>query len=495
MDSDLLATVALVLTRARVAAPPQEVALRLNGFIDRSADWTLETATSAGFVHLLDRLARREWPGVGVEFRKMRYQYGVLNATKKGDLRALQWWASSYLTDTPMPLNTPMVFARAAQNGHVHILDWLKVNGLLPSNRFDAIPTYTSHPSVVHWFDDQQALVVDLSLAARTGDLAFLRYIHERPHPRKEIVNWHKVPYLAALHGHLELVQWVHANRSSEFNAEALKGAVIGGHVAIAQWVYSKWKFDLPNHLRADAVNLEMATWLKNDFEWPSTSAYVAYVNNAIVDATRLGKLDVLKLLAQDHSLIVSGEQAMVQAADNGHLVILKWLYGRGVQVNSSAINAAIQSGHLQVVQWMHKHYSGEWTEHETSSGVYFGRLEVLEWLHSCGIARFNQQTMKIAAKFGHRAIVAWIHAHIDRSAWWSGDEIHIAVSEGRLEVVQWLYENDQDRDIFMTFVVTEGGRSLKLVSGSKSEPFDIHLAMRRGFFALVEWLFLHSQG
>lgn len=497
MDSDLLTSVALVLKRARVTALPVEVVLRLDGFIDQSANWTLETATNAGFVHLLHRLARREWPGVGVEFRKLRYQYGVLNATNNGDLSALKWWASSYLTETPMPLNTAMIFARAAQNGHVHILDWLKVRGLLPSNRFDANPPYTSHPSVVYWIDEQQAMVVDLSLAARTGDLVFLRWIHERPHPRKEVVNWHKVPYLAAVHGHLKLVQWIYENRSSEFGAEVLKGAVVGGHVAIARWVYAKWKFDLPNHLQADDINIEMVTWLKNKFEWPSTSAYVAYVNNAIIDAARLGKLDVLKLLAQDHSLIVSGGQAMERAAGNGHLDIVRSLHGQGVAVNSSAINATIQSGHLQVVKYLHKHYSGEWTEHETYSSVYFGRLEVLKWLYSCGIARFNPQTMKIAAKFGHRAIVAWIHSHTARPVWYSGDEVHLAVSEGRLDVVKWLYENDQDRDIFMAFVVSlsDGRRTLKLVSGNKSEPFDIHLAMRRGFFALVEWLFLHSQG
>lgn len=488
MDDLLLTSVALPLKGA--AAVPLEVGLRIDGLLDHSAGWTLETASDAGFEHLLSRLARREWRGVDIQFRKMRRQNGLLTASKNGDLNALKWWASSYLGVSSPPLDQALVFKQAAENGHAHILEWLKDQGSLPSDANTCIQT--AHPSAVYWlFEHQLAMVIDPSLAARTGDLAFLRWIHDKPQLRKDVVNWHKwhtISYLAALRGHLELVQWIYSSRTTNFTPETLKGAVEGGHVAIAQWAYSKMKFDLSCDLHVVDTSVDMVQWLKNEFEWTSASAYEAYANKTFVDAARLGKLDVLEFLGEEEYLRAFGDQAMLRSVENGHLHVVQWLYERNVGVYEASIISAIQHGRLEVLKWMHERYSGEWPSSATIFAMFHGHLEVLQWLHGQGFATFNAETMRMASHYGSVSILEWLHSSVYRSEWWTVNDLEFALKNGRLDTLKWFCEHSRH-------VVSISSRGhtiqLTLVAANKSTAFK---QVNHEDFALVEWLYQYAE-
>ena len=53
--------------------------------------------------------------------------------------------------------------------------------------------------------------------------------------------------YKAALHGHMALLQWVHAN-GNEWDGGACEGAASGGHLAVLQWLHANgydWEEDV----------------------------------------------------------------------------------------------------------------------------------------------------------------------------------------------------------------------------------------------------------
>lgn len=68
----LLTSVAVVVRNSQLSKLPVDVTLQIEELVDESVAWTLEWASSAGFVHLLDRLAAQERPDVGPTFRRLR---------------------------------------------------------------------------------------------------------------------------------------------------------------------------------------------------------------------------------------------------------------------------------------------------------------------------------------------------------------------------------------------------------------------------------------
>lgn len=74
-----------------VVAAVAHVTRSVSGFLDSSKKWTLESASKAGFVLLLDRLAASEWKGVCYEFREARFLYNSEIAAQAGDTDVLNW--------------------------------------------------------------------------------------------------------------------------------------------------------------------------------------------------------------------------------------------------------------------------------------------------------------------------------------------------------------------------------------------------------------------
>lgn len=90
---EFLATnVAILLKYNRARAFSSKVVLHIDDFVDLMYLWTLETATSAGLVGLLDRLTMCE-SDMDTQFKLKRFSYGVRSAIKSGHEEVLEWWA------------------------------------------------------------------------------------------------------------------------------------------------------------------------------------------------------------------------------------------------------------------------------------------------------------------------------------------------------------------------------------------------------------------
>lgn len=123
-----LTSVAVVLWTPPLSSLPREMVAYIDAFADPSRLWTLESASDAGLVRLLDRLVARMLPG---EDREAQYSRGVRRATETGDLAVLHWWLFSYLVYSKQP-DYRFIFRRAASFGHLQILQWLKDQEALP---------------------------------------------------------------------------------------------------------------------------------------------------------------------------------------------------------------------------------------------------------------------------------------------------------------------------------------------------------------------------
>lgn len=166
--AELLTAVRLVCTRL----PPSLAALlyvpvKVDAFLLPSL-WSLESASKLGFVRLLDRLLKLEWPGFNSECRAIRLTQTVEDAMDyEYNVHVLEWWLTRYMPDqTVFPL--ARVLKRAIQRSQFPVLEWLhkETKGELPHL---SEPLLSTDPDVVAWLLDHYAAQVCcwLSLCGR----------------------------------------------------------------------------------------------------------------------------------------------------------------------------------------------------------------------------------------------------------------------------------------------------------------------------------------
>lgn len=235
-----------------------------------------------------------------------------------------------------------------------------------------------------------------LDAAARWGNLEIVKYLHNfqqdvkrtRRKRRKEgrkkkrggsyrgrgVTSTSDAMDYAAENGYLEMVQWLHTNRSEGCTTRAMNKAAKNG-------------------------NLEMVRWLHEHRTEGCTA-------RAMDKAAGKGQLHVVKWL-HEHRREGCTTDAMDRAAANGHLRVVKWLQERRSEgCTTSAMDGAAQSGHLKVVKWLHEHRSEGCTAETFDGAAAGGHLEIVRWLHANRSEGCTHNAMARAAKREHFEIL-----------------------------------------------------------------------------------------
>lgn len=121
-----LATVRLVAARAhpQLCNLPHVVGC-ISACLDKSQGWTLETASDAGYLSLLDRVRPKEWIGASKGFRTARFLRAVCHAAANGRVSILNWWQTKYLPAEAPEKSKAVIVRIAAFHGHLNVLEWL----------------------------------------------------------------------------------------------------------------------------------------------------------------------------------------------------------------------------------------------------------------------------------------------------------------------------------------------------------------------------------
>ncbi|RLN92468.1 hypothetical protein BBJ28_00002907 [Nothophytophthora sp. Chile5] len=184
-------------------------------------------------------------------------------------------------------------------------------------------------------------------LAAMCGHVHVLQWLSGR-HPSR--CNWSvEVMDSAAGTGHLLAVQWLHANRPEGCTTRAVDAAALRGELRTVQWLHHHRNEGCTTNamdFAAEAGHLDVVQWLHaNRSEGCTTSA--------MTFAAARGDLQMVQWLGANRSEGCS-EHAFGLAAGNGHLAVLQWLYGHQSKRNvGHAIRAASTHGHVAIVQWL----------------------------------------------------------------------------------------------------------------------------------------------
>lgn len=151
--------------------------------------------------------------------------------------------------------------------------------------------------------------------ACMCGKLDVILYLHENNIPMMSTPCYLRTAAMdiAATHGHLEAVKWLHENRSEGCTHLAMDNAARNGHLDVLQWLHAN---------RTEGCTIFAVNW----------------------------------------------------AARNGHLAVVQWLHvNRTKDCSTTAIYDAIKYGHLEVVHYLLS--NSRWTEISIERALYFAGL------------------------------------------------------------------------------------------------------------------------
>ncbi len=241
----------------------------------------------------------------------------------------------------------------------------------------------------------------------------------------KHLIQRDKLCTIAAANGQLEILQWARANRYT-WDEKTFSGAVY--HPDVFAWA---WANGCPIDKKATVIN-----------------------------AAASGNLEVLKFfIAEEFDIDMSS--ICREAARNGHLNILKWIY---VYAGSSwdricgfnVWDVAGEKGDLNILDWIKTKDPNGYDI--ASIGASSGNLEVIKWAIDNRCYRIGPEcveTATAAAKGGHLTVLQWLKT---QGFAWSAITCSCAARFGHLEVLKWAKENDCPWDERTPLNAIEGG-------------------------------------
>lgn len=136
----------------------------------------------------------------------------------------LQWWIQSYKPSDETP-NYLTIFSCAMACSHLHILQWMQQNGVLPLGPFPGEPMECRDAQVFYWLHERNIkpeFAIDVESAAMVGDLDYIQWLydHKDEYPEVNYIKWATLSHEAAYAGHLNIIQWLLANRPDSLQME-----------------------------------------------------------------------------------------------------------------------------------------------------------------------------------------------------------------------------------------------------------------------------------
>lgn len=277
---------------------------------------------------------------------------------------------------------------KTARGGHLEVVQWLY--SVYSSNR----DVDLFRVSQTLWGDEYA-----MDVAASNGHLAIVQYLHEMaPAYDVEISQDRKRKRVddefadevscrtgircstAAMNGaatgnHLDVVKWLHANRTEGCTTEAMDNAAHDDHLEMVQWLHE----NRPEGCTTEAMDsagenglLEMTKWLHEN-----TSA--GCTTRAMDGAAAIGSLEVVKFLQENRT--EGCTSAAMDRADN--VAVIRWLNrNRSLECTEEAMINAACDGRLDVMEWLHTHQAENCSAPAIDDAALSGEFEAVLFLH-----------------------------------------------------------------------------------------------------------------
>ncbi|KAE9521321.1 hypothetical protein AGLY_018279, partial [Aphis glycines] len=118
------------------------------------------------------------------------------------------------------------------------------------------------------------------------------------------------------------------------------------------------------------------------------------------------GHMDMLRYAHENHC--PWDENTCRAAAEGGHMDMLRYAHENGCRWDENTCSAAAQKGHMDMLRYAHKN-GCPWNESTCEAAAFYGHMELLRYAHENG-CRWDENTCSAAAQKGHMDLLRYAH-------------------------------------------------------------------------------------
>lgn len=514
-----------------VVASLMHVTQIINACLDHSHKWTLESASTASHVYLLDRLAAREWPEVTNVFREARFLYNIWAAARAGRVDVLSWWRTRYLPKGP---DVAATIARiAAYNNHLSVIRWLfKADRHAASLRRMHRPLRVAEPEIMRWMQANEpsvTLEIDFHQVAARADMEFIEWCGTQFYA---CIVSERAVQAAAAGGSLQVLQYLIQLRPGVSVQRAFRTAGARGDLNMVQWLMGKYD-DLASediiHGVIENGHFHLVKWFVDHGDWPDDRERDEWLVEAMHNAAIYGKMDMLQYLFSHLSVQDPNIHILDGGVSSDKIEIVKWLLDHDCvnDKNEDLVSLAAEGGNMEMLKWVHEHCAMYRTTTDAMDFAAERSLEMVKFLHDHRSEGCTSDAMDRAAAHGHLDIVQFLHENrsegctvhamtraagngcmdivkflrIHRTEGNTALAMNAAASRGQLDIVRWLFENGsvqrEQVDEAYGAAITTGCFDLVTYMAThcraRCRQPKLEMILRCGHYQLLEWLMEHG--
>jgi hypothetical protein len=263
------------------------------------------------------------------------------------------------------------------------------------------------HLEIVQFLHSQRTegcTVAAMDGAARNGHMDVVLFLHTQRAEGCTVAAMDG----AARNGHLEMVKFLHANRSEGCSTAAMDGAATGGFLEVVRFLHEQRSEGCTTKAMNGAArsgHLEVVKFLH-------TQRSEGCTTDAMDGAALVGRLPVITFLHENRKE-GGTTRAVDGAAWRGHLDVVRFLtVNRSEGCTSKAMDTASQNGYLEIVRFLHEQGTASCTTAAMDSAASGGHLEIVRFLQENRVEGCTKDAMTNAAINGHAEIVLFLGEH-----------------------------------------------------------------------------------
>ncbi|OQR95340.1 hypothetical protein THRCLA_07962 [Thraustotheca clavata] len=305
-----------------------------------------------------------------------------------------------------------------------------------------------------------------MDLAAMNGHFDIVKFLHYRdngPGCTTRAIDG------AATYGHINIVQFLVANRSEGFTTLALRGAVQNGYSKIVEYLMHRpheQTFDeyfIPIHrveCRQAAEGKDYLGVLKClcqpsfpnicQYDMPHTADFCpmhCISEENIYAALKDNPIPTLEYVHQNNIIAIASSKMLEIVVKIGHAQSIRYVLEAIFRENDMPISLLDQDNAPD--PWTPVNYDVTPCQHWSGSSPNYlsmlslavanGDFDTVKLLHRTGIKFSSYTAMDKAAEIGRLDIIKWLHTY--RTEGCSFQAMPLAVKGGHKDVVKWFYE------------------------------------------------------
>ncbi|EGG22821.1 hypothetical protein DFA_04951 [Cavenderia fasciculata] len=407
---------------------------------------------------------------------------GHPNATLETLKHLLEWSPDYYpfkagQTKEDTPLYYQNLLSSIARAKHSDILDLMITRYPNQYNTKEAMVYATKNGllSTVQLLLNHTTMVKDgnlpekvIDIAALSGHLGIVTLLHNYSikHQQdlvKKMASKNAMNF-ASTHGYLDVLQFLHENRTEGCLTLAMDEAAKNGHFEVVKFLHYNRTEGCTSYAIDLAKTLEIVTFLhQNRTEGATARAMDNAAMNGALDiltflhnhrtegattsaidlASENGHLHCIKFLKENRSEGCTLDAMEVSIRNNHSLDITKYIYdnlNKEVTVRSSIY--AIEHGRLDVIQFLHQRYEPNeiYRLYTMDTSSHYGRFDILKFFHENTKERCTTRSMNNAARLGSLDTVKYLH--YNRTEGCTFNALDYACEGGFIDIVKFLHEN-----------------------------------------------------